>query len=937
MGIDMLGPNGGWSGRFLGRLRWLRALPGRVRAKLRRWRHIDYDLSYIVSELARLRALREEEWNSLTAGLKRRADLDARGLADAFEGLRRGELARLLEGVESLCREAVPRLGETVRDLHRASLDGVGERVQRLLAVEAERAGDAMHVLRQCEIARIIDAVETLQGDAVPKLAALVRQDVARVAEISRQSVHQLAESLEQFRGAVQEQFLLLEHSIRQRRQAAAHLAMGARYPPVQQRGLGLSILVPCWNQGSLLERAVASALAALDALEAAGEVIVMDDASRDRTRAVAGRLVQADSRIRLVTTEENLGLARARNVLLGQARFQHAVLLDADNRLVPAGVRVLYQAARETNAILSYGVLVVKDACGGVVRVINCDRMTRAILDDNQVDALAMVRTEPLLDLGGYDPESRIEDWELDVRLMHLGEPVCFVPTVVGYYRLSSIGMNHDSTCISARRRRVQRIYAAGGGDLAEVACLSTYHPATGYLWRSTAWKPDEAAPDRAALRAAAPTGPRILVVSSGGVGNLGDDAILLSTLQRLQRVRPGCMPVVVTDGKEVPPLGRLGVWAGTVEELCRSLDPDRVRSACRQNEVEETLAARVGAAGSAAPFAPVDLSGVEVVLVTGGGNLNCYWPDLAYRRAAIVAAAAAHGIPCIVSGQGIGPLSPEVGPALALLAGVANRFGVRDPLSADLVRDLPRPGWRADVVGCDALGLDASGARDSDFRRPLEACGLEGAGGAGWRNRRLEDAGVPRGVPLVAFQAREHHDYVGLSREALLDRARQVDDFALESGGAVVGVPLNTQAAVAEIETLSWLMHALPGRGAPWFLVDCGSNVRAVAQVLRCCQAAIVQSYHAALFALEYRVPTLMYFATEYYRLKAVGLREYFGIPVEIVLPAEADAAAAALQIQRIRKAEWMPVGSPGKIDCWLDEALAACCSRKLAGCAA
>ena len=73
-------------------------------------------------------------------------------------------------------------------------------------------------------------------------------------------------------------------------------------------------------------------------------------------------------SRIRLIASDENLGLPRARNVLLSQARFEHAMILDSDNQLVPSGIATLYAAACHTEAVLAYGNILKVDQSGSVI-----------------------------------------------------------------------------------------------------------------------------------------------------------------------------------------------------------------------------------------------------------------------------------------------------------------------------------------------------------------------------------------------------------------------------------------------------------------------------------------------------------------------------------------------------------------------------------------
>src|SRR5262249_46562313 len=144
--------------------------------------------------------------------------------------------------------------------------------------------------------------------------------------------------------------------------------------------------------------------------------------------------------------------------------------------------------------------------------------------------------------------------------------------------------------------------------------------------------------------------TGPRLLVVSSAGVRNHGDDAILISVLQRLQRVAPGAVPVVITDGEWISPLGRLGRWAGTVEETCQSLDPADIRRGCEIRPSASDLTALVGA-GQSKAFMPVDFSRIDGVLFAGGGNLTDQFPELTARRAALAAIARAYDLRYIVS----------------------------------------------------------------------------------------------------------------------------------------------------------------------------------------------------------------------------------------------------------------------------------------------
>ena len=73
-----------------------------------------------------------------------------------------------------------------------------------------------------------------------------------------------------------------------------------------------LSLFFPAWNEEEYVERAVNRARVVLDRLSDDWEIIVVNDASTDRTRELAEALAAADSRIRCLTHEENKSLGGA-------------------------------------------------------------------------------------------------------------------------------------------------------------------------------------------------------------------------------------------------------------------------------------------------------------------------------------------------------------------------------------------------------------------------------------------------------------------------------------------------------------------------------------------------------------------------------------------------------------------------------------------------
>lgn len=720
-------------------------------------------------------------------------------------------------------------------------------------------------------VARVIHTLDDVYARQVP--AEELRETGARLRDGLAAAVAELHGELERarahtdetaaaLRDEAREHALILEHEIRTPARDAAEAAFRATLPASGERAEGLSVLVPCWQHAPLLGDAVASARRALDALAVPGEIIVSDDASRDASGDVARALAAADARIRLLAHPVNLGLARARNVQLAQARFRHALLLDADNTLEPAGVAALYASAVATGAVLAYGASAIVDQDGRPHGVHGGEPASPELLWANWIDTLGIVDTTALQALGGLDTGAHgLQDWELALRLVSLRRPVTFVPTVVGYYRTSALSMIADAAG-RRRHRRLQRLYGIDGPLPAAELAAATHHPALGWLATSSGWTgATPLTPPPGTTPATAR--PRVLVVSSGGVRNHGDDVILHATLDRLARLRPGCVPVVVTDGDAPPPLGRRAVWAGTTSELC-----DALRG------------------GTAVDPALPDLRAFDVVLLAGGGNLAAPWTYLVAWRTAIATAARQAGVPVIASGQGIGPLDDATVPLLQSLVSAAHAVAVRDPGSAAL---LAAYGLHADVAGDDGLGVIVT----------------------------------PRSsVDAIGFQVRRA-EYVGARVEQLRGLAAAVDALAAARGVAVLGIPMNAQAPQPEAALLLALRDALPRRRAHWMLAAVDDDALAAAAAIKACRAVVTCSFHTAQLALEAGVPAALVVATEYYALKAQALRDAFGLPAPIDVGLDADAASLAA---RLPAPPWTPRLSSATVDAWLDAALSA-----------
>ena len=112
-----------------------------------------------------------------------------------------------------------------------------------------------------------------------------------------------------------------------------------------------VSIVIPCFRHGRLLDHAIRSALAQT---YPAIEVIVVNDGSDDNTDDIAKAFGSSIAYV----AKENGGLSSARNAGIDRATGQFLLFLDADDLLHPDAVaRLVAAAGPDSRTLVMMGV----------------------------------------------------------------------------------------------------------------------------------------------------------------------------------------------------------------------------------------------------------------------------------------------------------------------------------------------------------------------------------------------------------------------------------------------------------------------------------------------------------------------------------------------------------------------------------------------------
>ena len=113
-----------------------------------------------------------------------------------------------------------------------------------------------------------------------------------------------------------------------------------------------ISVIVPVYNVEKYLRPCVESIL---EQTYKNIEVILVNDGSTDKSKAICLELAEKDKRISYYE-KANSGLSDTRNVGLEKAKGEYIAFVDSDDLLAPNAVRTLYELCRKYDTGIAVG-----------------------------------------------------------------------------------------------------------------------------------------------------------------------------------------------------------------------------------------------------------------------------------------------------------------------------------------------------------------------------------------------------------------------------------------------------------------------------------------------------------------------------------------------------------------------------------------------------
>lgn len=220
-----------------------------------------------------------------------------------------------------------------------------------------------------------------------------------------------------------------------------------------------VSFVLPVFNKANALPYFFETLIAQQGGFSC--EVILVDDASTDGSRAVLEGFAKQYDFVYVIANDDNAGPAIRLNQGVERARGKYLALFDCDELLAPDAVAAMLELAREHDADMVHGqgrktdaviALAKADVIGNNVDTKIFDDALDRILGRGMVRMTWLVERELFGKSGGCDPDIFIQDESLPLRLSYHARRVVdadmvvtLVPDAGSHLSTNKMQQHHD------------------------------------------------------------------------------------------------------------------------------------------------------------------------------------------------------------------------------------------------------------------------------------------------------------------------------------------------------------------------------------------------------------------------------------------------------------------------------------------------------------
>ena len=212
-----------------------------------------------------------------------------------------------------------------------------------------------------------------------------------------------------------------------------------------------VTIAIPCYNHEVFVQDSIRSVI---NQTYKNIEFIIIDDGSTDQSvNKIKEMLIECEQRFTRFEFRDrpNKGLCNTLNEALEWAQGDYFCVIASDDQMLPEKTSLQISSFKSDTVGVFGGVNIINNKnqiLSSRLREYSETGFEDILLNKHDLPASSqMFKTDILRQVGGYNPNVKVEDWDLLLRMSKLNKKMVYIPQLLINYRKHGSNISSDNT----------------------------------------------------------------------------------------------------------------------------------------------------------------------------------------------------------------------------------------------------------------------------------------------------------------------------------------------------------------------------------------------------------------------------------------------------------------------------------------------------------